>query len=1139
MIEKFTSRIASIFKKDSEGLGTRVVQKIKNSLVRSPKTDCFVSVPKELTPELSAKSELSKYFADLKSKDGSFCFLLTEADRLASYADTPEKAELAKILASAVDKDGDPRFYFYNIEATLSDIKIPEQASLAKTLAQLVNKDGEPIFEGYSIERLLCCFEDPKEIKVAEELAEKLAKIDGQDADRIGPILTAAETKYQANLAFNLAKAVYKNGSQRFQTDDIKSFVFNSDTPIKARMTNQLSKIFDKNGAPALYIHDFKRIIDSVKTPADAKLVLNLAKILDKDGHFLLQFEDIKKIVQASKTEKDGIIKTDLVKTLSTIGSDYGVRPLSSSQFGVIVPVINTQLQADLLNKLLPEFIEGRSPIFDLKNILQLVKIPEQADLVVRLSSVINADGRCKLSHAEILQILRNAETKEKCQFKGDMVETLFKLVNKKGGQRLDFSIIADITGFATTKESAKLISRLVSVLSKKERLTDYNIKMIVAINTLPERARAVIEMTHDKEFLRRIKPLDKPIGDVLYAERLATRREPDIERINKLYTFLKDNKINLQQHGEEKITNEKIAKLFDSTSFRMMDALDLLDDGVIKYAAKLKFSKFKKFITGVTNLEKNLTTEDFSKLKENLPKLTKPEQKLDRLQSIIALVDGDMGNDALRRAVDMLESPRTTVQQINFADKIFTSSKPYQEQVEEFLTKFKVPTERKDKMVSFLEKAKLNEKVIVENNTQNKTLTKSAKQELAQQIEAHINVVHNNHKFNKFINYQTYKVAGIDTTPELLSSLSYDKEYLSNLLTAVTDSDFKYEFEKLVELIKTAPSKPMSELRETLEHNIETKSLFEANGINYSKWTQFDKNSILPFSCETNLQEAIKGVELNIVNEVNGDLFKSVDKKETGKILKALSDVGYKISSESITKNGETVNQKDLEKIVDVFKDTINSNGKFWDKPLSDAKAENLKNELVDHLLKGRKKEVADLASMANTKMDLIMRLTDDNDIGRNLFLGHHVGCCTSVDGINGFAAPQHLMNSFVRAIEIVDKGGNSYGNSMCYFAKVDDKLSFVVDSFEANGKLGGNQAVTDAIVDYAKQVTKEMGKPDIPIYFGPNYNKISMAKLENTSSHKIEIIGKVEDATYIDAIGGNEEINVAHLDRDLYALK
>ena len=64
-------------------------------------------------------------------------------------------------------------------------------------------------------------------------------------------------------------------------------------------------------------------------------------------------------------------------------------------------------------------------------------------------------------------------------------------------------------------------------------------------------------------------------------------------------------------------------------------------------------------------------------------------------------------------------------------------------------------------------------------------------------------------------------------------------------------------------------------------------------------------------------------------------------------------------------------------------------------------------------------------------------------------------------------------------------------------------------------------------------------MGKPSIPIYFGPNYNKINLDKLQETSNHTIQIIGKVGEKTYIDAIGGHRDVNSVHEKRTLFKLK
>lgn len=110
--------------------------------------------------------------------------------------------------------------------------------------------------------------------------------------------------------------------------------------------------------------------------------------------------------------------------------------------------------------------------------------------------------------------------------------------------------------------------------------------------------------------------------------------------------------------------------------------------------------------------------------------------------------------------------------------------------------------------------------------------------------------------------------------------------------------------------------------------------------------------------------------------------------------------------------------------------------------------------------------------------------------------------------------------------------------GNSMCYFAKVDGQLTFVIDSFEANGKLGASPEVTDAIIAYAKKVCAEMGQPNANIMFGPNYNKIDFTRCFKTEGHSIEVIGKAPTATYIDAIGGCNDINNEHAERSMHEI-
>ena len=153
-----------------------------------------------------------------------------------------------------------------------------------------------------------------------------------------------------------------------------------------------------------------------------------------------------------------------------------------------------------------------------------------------------------------------------------------------------------------------------------------------------------------------------------------------------------------------------------------------------------------------------------------------------------------------------------------------------------------------------------------------------------------------------------------------------------------------------------------------------------------------------------------------------------------------------------------------------------------------------------------------------------------DKNDIGRNLGFGNHVGCCTSIGKFNQYVAPQHLTNSFINGMEIVDDAGNSYGNSMCYFAMVDGKLHLVIDSFEVDGNLSASEDVTKAIIEYAKEVCARMGRPDAKVIFGPYFNKINSDCLCQSLNHTVEVIGQAPEPTYLDALKGACNINKEH---------
>ena len=582
-------------------------------------------------------------------------------------------------------------------------------------------------------------------------------------------------------------------------------------------------------------------------------------------------------------------------------------------------------------------------------------------------------------------------------------------------------------------------------------------------------------------------------------------------------------------------------------------------------HALEYRFKGLKNLLENCRVLDK-LDVKQRKLLTEQLAKLPHPEQRLEKL-SVIAGLYEKVSPDALTNIIASIKSPEMTTAQQELADRIFADKNtPYEIQIERFIKEFNVPKSRQDTIRKFLRNENLQEKYItpppiekqlevldkkiksVEANDKIPAAKKQAylevlnrqKQDvisnpekytrrrlnevvmkaLAGQVEAHINLPNETKTFNKAINREIYTILGVEPTEGLLNAdIQYDSKYFAKLFSGASDSGFKTQFVKLLELIKANPGKLLTDIYDSMPENRETRKLFQENGLDYDRWIKFDENSYQKFELTVEVEKALKAAKENLKTEMSSELAQKLDQNEVAKLTQILNDMQI-----------DSASQKELAKIMKAVEAAIDNND-YW-------KQENPAiKEFLDHI-KIHKKNIHAVKDLKDSNEELFVRLWDNDDIGRNIFFGNHVGCCTSVGSFNSFAAAQHLMNSFVKGIEIVDKAGNSMGNSMCYFAKVDGELTFVIDSFEANGKLGAAPEVTDAIIDYAKQVCREMGRPDANVMFGPNYNKVNFDRCVKTEGHTVEVVGHAPERTYIDSVGGSEDINRPANNRAMYEI-
>ena len=155
---------------------------------------------------------------------------------------------------------------------------------------------------------------------------------------------------------------------------------------------------------------------------------------------------------------------------------------------------------------------------------------------------------------------------------------------------------------------------------------------------------------------------------------------------------------------------------------------------------------------------------------------------------------------------------------------------------------------------------------------------------------------------------------------------------------------------------------------------------------------------------------------------------------------------------------------------------------------------------------------------SIEEMQMQMTVRKVDMNDIEHSLFLGNHSSCCTAVgSGCNQWTAPEYILFKMMSAIEVLD-GKNPIGNTMCYIADIDGKPSLILDNIELKQKYQYSDDIMDAIVECAQKIAKDIGKPDMPIFAGPNRHKMNMNKYE-LQTKDFKVLGDTEgNSVYLD---------------------
>lgn len=367
------------------------------------------------------------------------------------------------------------------------------------------------------------------------------------------------------------------------------------------------------------------------------------------------------------------------------------------------------------------------------------------------------------------------------------------------------------------------------------------------------------------------------------------------------------------------------------------------------------------------------------------------------------------------------------------------------------------------------------------------------------------------------------------------------DSKYLFKLIQA--NSGFIESVQDVVKVLEQNYRLNISTALNSLPANIKTRKAFEKNGLNYDKWisplSDLTVKTKTTISANKIIHNSIKALE----EEFNGQEFAmtfSPNAREN--FEKFLSQKGFSLrrvkvltydnagffsgaaDKLKIFKNNKEININEALEFVKLFEE-YTTKKEFW----SDVQSyrEDYAKTLIDHILKRRLPEIERATdNLYKAKQsEITISKVDMNDIKKALFLGDDAGCCTATDGVNSWTVGPYILNKCIQAIEI-KKGDTSLGNTMCFVANVNGKLSLILDNIEVKSELQFSEDVKKSIIEFAHKLCAELGNPNMDIYAGTNRHLLDFSNYPVVKNATIKIVGEAEDLIYIDCLDGEENI-------------
>lgn len=342
-------------------------------------------------------------------------------------------------------------------------------------------------------------------------------------------------------------------------------------------------------------------------------------------------------------------------------------------------------------------------------------------------------------------------------------------------------------------------------------------------------------------------------------------------------------------------------------------------------------------------------------------------------------------------------------------------------------------------------------------------------------------------------INNETLKGWDEEYFPYILNLLDLDeatpnKEIITeNLLKTTIDNDYqRFLFDE---------GTPNGKL------NLETKRIFENEGLDFDVWMNYNKEQNFNFTPKTISVESISKSfieDINILNKNSNIENQITSLFEKNSIL---------INDNKITTiDKQTVSNEEMIDLMRQMNVLLNDNAKYLHEyGIADIK---------DHF-KARIKALQTNIK-ANTPEKMSLSLWKRNP-KHDLFQGHYCQCCISLDGENGQAIVDSLSHVVDNIVELKNGDGKTVGKVKLLWIK-DTKTNepmLLANGFEIVPPYNENNEIREQFVKYLVDYSTAVAKKPVKILAGKTYQKINIDDLSNYELES-QLLGKVVDDTY-----------------------